>query len=162
MINVLLALLTIRKTQRLVVARFALREFYRKQTIAYISTQARSMGKIQIKISKQKVQLKNLVLQKKSTQTEQRNSNYGRKKIRLLIWTKVKFYSTKILFKLVKQKEGFETKIQALESPDFDKRAERYTRTKIRSEIAIENNCGKSEKKKTDEQANERTFAVCG
>ena len=86
---------------------------------------------------------------------EQRNSNYERNKIRLLIWTKVKFYSTKILFKLVKQKEGFETKIQALESPDWDKRAKRYTKMKIGSEIAIRNNRGKSEKKKMDEQANE-------
>ena len=39
MINVLLALLTIRKTEGLVVARFALWEFYRKQKIAYISNQ---------------------------------------------------------------------------------------------------------------------------
>ena len=33
------------------------------------------------------------------------------------------FYSGKNLFELVKQKEGFKTKLQALESPDFDKRA---------------------------------------
>ena len=52
-------------------------------------------------------------------------------------------------------------KLQALESPDSDKREKSYTRTKIGSEIAIRNNCGKSEKK-TDEQANERTFAICG
>ena len=44
MINVLLALLTIYKPYRLVVARFALREFYRKQTIAYISTQEKMHG----------------------------------------------------------------------------------------------------------------------
>ena len=92
---------------------------------------------------------------------EQRNSNYERNKIRLLIWTKVKFYSTKILFKLIKQKEGFETKIWALELPDFNKRAKSYTKKKIGSEIAIKNNRGKSEKKKTYEQANERTFVVC-
>ena len=59
----------------------------------------------------QKVQLKNSSLQKESNQMEQRNTNCKRNKIRLLIWTKVKFYSTKILFKLVKRKEGFETKI---------------------------------------------------
>ena len=82
-------------------------------------------GKTQIRRSNQKVQLKNSSLQKESNQTEQRNSNCERNKIRLLIWTKVKFYSTKILFKLVKQKEGFETKIQALELPDSDKRAKR-------------------------------------
>ena len=78
------------------------------------------MGKTQIRRSNQKIQLKNFGLQKESNQTEQRNSNGERNKIRLLIWTKVKFYSTKILFKLVKQKEGLETKIQALESPDSD------------------------------------------
>ena len=44
MINVLLALLTIRKTKRLVVARFTLQEFYRKQTIVYISNQAKMHG----------------------------------------------------------------------------------------------------------------------
>ena len=41
------------------------------------------------------------------------------------------------MFELVKQKEGFETKLHALESPDSDKRAKSYTRTKIGSEIAI-------------------------
>ena len=59
----------------------------------------------------QKVQLKNSGLQKESNQTEQRNSNGGREKLRLLIWTKVKFYCTEILFKLIKQKEGLDTKI---------------------------------------------------
>ena len=68
---------------------------------------------------------------------EQRNSNCERNKIRLLIWTKVKFYSTKILFKLVKQKENFEMKIEALESPDSDKRAKSYTSSNIGPEIAI-------------------------
>ena len=106
------------------------------------------MGKTQVRRIDQKVQLKNSGLQKESNQTEQRNSNCERNKIRLLIWTRVKFYSTKILLKLVKQKEGFETKLQALESPNSDKRAKRETKTKIGSEIAIENNRGKSEKKK--------------
>ena len=46
-------------------------------------------------------------------------------------------------------------KLQALESPDSDKRAKRKTKTKIGSEIAIGNNRENSEKKKTDEQANE-------
>ena len=100
-------------------------------------------------------------MQKESNRTEQQNSNGERNKIRLLIWTKIKFYSTKILFKLVKQKEGFETKIEVLESPDSDKRAESYARTKIGSDIAIENNRENPRKRKTDEQANERTFAVC-
>ena len=40
--------------------------------------------KLQIRSSNQKVQLKNSGLQKESNQTEQRNSNYERNKIRLL------------------------------------------------------------------------------
>ena len=63
------------------------------------------------------------------------------------------------MFELVKRKEGFETKLQALESPDFDKREK--SRTKIGSEITIRNNRGKSEKKKNDEQINERMFVFC-
>ena len=66
---------------------------------------------LQIKEFDWRVQLKNSGLQKETNQTKQRNSNCERNKIRLLIWTKVKFYSTKILFKLVKRKEDFETKI---------------------------------------------------
>ena len=69
------------------------------------------MSKTQIRRSKLKTQLKRLDLQKESNQTEQRNSNYERNKIRLLDWTKVKFYSTETLFKLGKRKEGFKTKI---------------------------------------------------
>ena len=103
MIKVLLALLMICKTYGLVAACFALRVFYRKQTITY--------NEHSNKRSNQKVQLNNSGLQKESNQTEQRNSNYERNKNHLLIWTKVKFYSTKIMFKLFKQKEGFETKI---------------------------------------------------
>ena len=41
------------------------------------------------------------------------------------------------MFELVKRKEGFETKLQVLESPDSDKRAKSYTRTKIGSGIVI-------------------------
>ena len=48
------------------------------------------------------------------------------------------------MFKLIIRKEGFETKLQALESPDSNKRAKSYTKTKNRSEIAIENNRGKT------------------
>ena len=148
MINVLLALLTIRETQRLVVTRFALRVFYRKQTITYIRNQQRCASKTSTKTKERKVQLKNFGLQKESNQTEQRNSNGERNKIHLLIQTQVKFYSSKNLFELVKRKEGFDTKLQALESPDSDKRAKSYTRMKIGSGIAIENNCEKPEKKK--------------
>ena len=56
MIKVVLVLLTIYKPQRLVVARFALQELYREQTIAYIITQSQmhtqnSNNKIQSQIS---------------------------------------------------------------------------------------------------------------
>ena len=74
-----------RETQGLVVARFTLQEFYQKQTIAYKSNKQRCMGKTQIRDIDQKVQLKNSGLQKESNQTEQRNSNGERNKIRLLI-----------------------------------------------------------------------------
>ena len=64
------------------------------------------------------------------------------------------------MFELVKRKEGFETKLQALESPDSDKRAKSYTTAKIGSGIAIKNSRGKSEKKKNGEQINEQTFVI--
>ena len=41
------------------------------------------------------------------------------------------------LFKLFIRKEGFETKLQALESPDSNKQAKSYTKMKIGSRIAI-------------------------
>ena len=53
------------------------------------------MIETRIRRSNQKVQLKNSGLQKESNQTEQRNSNCERNKIRLLICTKVKFIVTK-------------------------------------------------------------------
>ena len=64
------------------------------------------------------------------------------------------------MFELVKRKEGVETKLQALEPPDSEKRAKRYTRTKFGSEITIRNNRGKSKKKENDEQINEQTFVI--
>ena len=42
------------------------------------------------------------------------------------------------MFQLIKRKEGIETKIWDFESPDFDSRAKRKTKNKIRAEIAIE------------------------
>ena len=112
--------------------------------------------------SNQKVQLENSGLQKESNQTKQQNSNGERNMLRLLIWTKLKFCSSKNLFKLIKRKEGFETKLQALESPDSDKRAKSYTRTKIMADIAIENNRGKTlEKEKlTKRLTNERSLSA--
>ena len=64
------------------------------------------------------------------------------------------------MFKLVKRKEGVEKKIWAFESPDSDSRVKSKTKNKIRAEIAVEKNRKKSPEKKTDEQANERMFAV--
>ena len=53
------------------------------------------------------------------------------------------------MFKLIRRNGGFEMKLQALESPDSDKRARRKTRTKIGSEIAIaEKTRNKSDEKK--------------
>ncbi len=139
--------------------------------------------------SNQKVQLKNSGWQKESNRTKQQKTNDKRNKLRLLFWIQGNFYSGKNLFELVKwkegfetklqalelpdsdiraksytrtkigSKEGFETKLQALELPDSDIRAKSYTRTKIGSEIAIRNNRGKSEKKKNDEQINERSLS---
>ncbi len=109
--------------------------------------------------SNQKVQLKNSGWQKESNRTKQQKTNDKRNKLRLLFWIQGNFYSGKNLFELVKWKEGFETKLQALELPDSDIRAKSYTRTKIGSEIAIRNNRGKSEKKKNDEQINERSLS---
>ena len=119
----------------------AIKQLYNKQS-------NKGTGKTQIRDLIRKFNLKTPVCKKNQIKRSKRNSNCERNKIRLLIWTKVKFYSTKILFKLVKHKEGFETKIWMLESPDCDKRAKRKTKTKIGSEITIENNREKPEKKK--------------
>ena len=64
------------------------------------------------KRSNQKVQLKNSGWQKESNQTKQRKSNGERKQLRStnLDLGQI-FYSSKILFKLVKWIEGFETKL---------------------------------------------------
>ena len=72
------------------------------------------------------------------------------------------FYSGKNLFKLVKWIEGFETKLQALESPDSDKRAKSYTKTKIESGIAIRKIADlirEKEKRRTFARTNGRTNA---
>ena len=41
------------------------------------------------------------------------------------------------LVELIKWKEGFEMKLQALESPDSDEQAKSYTKTKVGLGIAI-------------------------
>ena len=48
------------------------------------------------------------------------------------MWTSVKFYSIKNLFKLIKQKESLETKIFALVSVDLDKWLGNSDRFKMR------------------------------
>ena len=55
----------------------------------------------------------------------------------MLIGLKSNFTVAKTLFKLVKRKEGIETKIWDFESPDSDSRAKRKTKNKIRAKIAI-------------------------
>ena len=64
------------------------------------------------------------------------------------------------MFELVKRKEGFETKLQALESPDSDKRAKSYTRTKNGSGITIRKITDLIQEKEKDGQINERTFVI--
>ena len=51
-------------------------------------------------------------------------------------------------------------KLQALESPDSDKRAKSYTKTKIGSGIAIRKIADLIREKKNDEQINERMFVI--
>ena len=63
---------------------------------------------------------------------------------------------------MVKRIDGFETKLQALESPDSDKRAKSYTKTKIGSGIAIRKIADlirEKEKRQTLAGTNERTNA---
>ena len=84
-----------------------------------------------------KVQLKNPGWQKNQIERSKRSQTAKENNFVLVIWIQGKFYSSKNLFKLIIRKEGFETKLQELESPDSDKRAKSYTKTKIGSEIAI-------------------------
>ena len=80
----------------------------------------------------------------------------------LLIGLKSNFTVAKTLFKLIKWKEGVETKIWDFESPDFDSRAKRKTKNKIRAEIAIENNREKTleKKNKTNRLMDERLLSA--
>ena len=74
---------------------------------------------------------------------KQKKSNGERKQLRSSNLDLRQIYSSKNLFKLIIRKEGFETSLQALESPNSDKRAKSYTKMKIGSEIVIKNNRGK-------------------
>ena len=62
------------------------------------------------------------------------------------------------MFKLIIRKEGFETKLQAVESHDSDKRAKNYTRTKNGLGIVIRKIMDLIREKENDERINERTF----
>ena len=62
---------------------------------------------------------------------KQKKSNGKRKQLHSTNLDLGQSYSSKNFFKLIRQNGGFETKLQALESPDSDKRAGRKTRTKI-------------------------------
>ena len=101
-------------------------------------------------------------MQKESNRTKQRKSNGERKQLRSTNLDLGQFLQWQSLFKLVKRIQGFETKLQALESPDSDKRAESYTKTKIRAKITIENNHEKTlEKEKlTNRLTNERSLSA--
>ena len=84
-----------------------------------------------MKRSKLKVQLKRVDLQKESTKSEQRNSNYGQKKLEFKsACNQILICQNHVL--VVKGKEGFETKILALVSLDLDKRAKSCEGLKIR------------------------------
>ena len=132
MIKVLRALLMMHETQRLVVARFALRKFYRKQTIAYISTQAQIQGQN----SDKKVQTENptedLRFAKRINRIRATKLKLQSKEVRIQICLQPNFKLSKTMFKLVNQKEENETKIQALVSSNLDKRVKCYTSLKIR------------------------------
>ena len=66
------------------------------------------------------------------------------------------------MFKLVSQKEGFETKIWDFESPDSDCRAKRKTKNEIGAEIAIGKIADKipQKRKTTNRLTNERSLSA--
>ena len=80
----------------------------------------------------------------KETKNKRRKKQLGSSKLKL-----GQILPGQNLFKLIRRNGGFETKLQALESPDSDKRARRKTRTKIGSEITIaEKTRNKSDEKR--------------
>ena len=100
----------------------------------------------------------------KKNQIEQSNERQTAKQTSFIYYSgsRAIFYSDKNLFELVKRKEGFETKLQALESPDSDNRAKSYTKTKIGSGIAIRKIADlirEKEKRRTFARTNERVNA---
>ena len=101
------------------------------------------MGKTQIRDLTRKFNLRTPVGKKNQIERSKRKQTAKENNFVLVIWIQGKLYSSKNLFKLIIRIEGFETKLQALESPDSDKRAKSYTKTKIGSE----NNCEKSDEK---------------
>ena len=113
------------------------------------------------KRTNQKVQLKNSGCKERTNRTKKRKTKRRKKQLGSSKLKLGQILPGQNLFKLIRWNGCFETKLQALESPDSDKRAKSYTRTKIGSEIAIRNNGGKSEKKKTTNRlTNERSFSA--
>src|SRR6187399_328892 len=118
------------------------------------------MGKTQIRYLTRKFNLRTPVGKKNQLEKSNETQTAKETSSELLVGLKSNFTVAKTLFKLVKRKEGFETKIWDFESPDSDSRAKRKTKNKIRAEISIGIIADKYPEKKTEEQANERTFAV--
>ena len=83
------------------------------------------MGKTQIRDLTRKFNLRTPV--GKKNQIERSNERPTAKETNFVYYSgsRAIFYRAKNLFELVKRKEGFETKLQALESPDSVKRAKR-------------------------------------
>ena len=76
-------------------------------------------------------------MQRKNEPNKLRKTNGGRKQLGSSKLKLGQILPGQNLFKLLRRNSGFEMKLQALESPDSDKRARRKTRTKIGSEITI-------------------------
>ena len=93
---------------------------------------------------------------------KQQKSNDERNKLRLLIWTKVKFYSRKSCSGWLNRKRASRRNSRRLNRliPINERKVKLKQKSdqKSRSKIIAEN----PRKRKTDEQANERKFAVCG
>src|SRR4051812_26472750 len=106
------------------------------------------MGKIQIRDLTRKFNLRTPVCKKKQIKRSNKTQTVKKNKLHLLIWTKVKFYSSKILFKLVKRKRVSRRNSRRLNHVIPVNERKVILEQKIGSEIAIENNRGKSEKKK--------------
>src|SRR6187399_2139564 len=96
------------------------------------------MGKTQIRDLTRKFNLRTPFCKKNQLERSNETQTTKETSFGLLVGLKSNFTVAKTLFKLIKRKEGIETKIWDFESPDSDSRAKRKTKNKIRAEIAIE------------------------